>query len=283
MRKKAYTQGEIKKTKKIFATAVFLDYINKNGMLNSYVQPSYFKDELGIVDGNLFKKKMIRKGYIKNTKNKDSILTKKGRYFIEEHNDYIKFFEMAIPSMNICDYERIKRRAAESDSFEKIMISALIVKMKELKSNDDYDAVRQVNQEIGTIYSNIDKNSKSIYYYLTSLYFQVSGLEYYDTFIDYMQKIIDRNELLDRWEGIYIYYDTIHAISKLKDYINDEVVDKVFENNPISMNLCKRDTFIRLIEDIKKDIYIYEDKKWQEIFHNAYIDMIDIADNMSIK
>lgn len=279
MRKKIYTSSELKKIKRIFATAVFLDYIDKNGIPNRYVQPSYFKDELGIVDGNLFKKKMIRKGYIKSDKNEKTILTEKGNRFIDEYSDYIKFFKKAIPSMDIFDYDRIKRRAVDTDSFEKIMISALIVKMKELKNNDDYDAVRQLNQEIGAIYSDINYNSKSIYYYLTSLYFQVSGLEYYDAFIDYMLKMITRDELLNMWNGVHISYDTVYAISKLKEYINYEIIEKVFKDNPISINLCKRDIFISLIEDIKKEIYIYEDKKWQEIFYNAFIDMIAIADN----
>lgn len=274
-----YKKDKIKEKKyieDIFAYTIFLDYMSKFGSTHNFVQPSYFKDELGIVDVKWFQKKMIRKGYMKKYKSGDFAFTAKGKNFLTEHGDYVKFFNLALPYMGIWDYERIKRRAKDTDSFETVLIAAIIIRIKELEKEDDYVAVRQLHQEAGNIYSCVGSYQKAAYHYLCSLYFQVSGIEYYDLFMDYLNERITKEELQAGWEGMHIYYDTVRALSDTGEYVDDKVIDHVFENNLINMNMCRRDVFAQLIDDIKKGDY--NDKKWQEIFHKAFMDMIEIAD-----
>ncbi len=280
MKKNKQKKKEKKNIEKIFAKVIFLDYMSKFGSTHNFVQPSYFKDELGIVDVKLFQKKMIRHGYMKKYKSGDFAFTPKGKKFLEDHEDYIKFFNMAIPNMDIWDYERIKRRAKENDLFETVIIAALIIRIKELEKEDNFVAVRQLHQEIGDICVSSELYPKAAYHYLCSLYFQVSGLEYYNIFIDYMNERISRDELLAGWERMHIYYDTVRAITDVDKYIDDAMVDKVFKNNLINMNLCRQDVFEQLVDDIKKGEY--DDKKWQEIFHKAFVDMIEIANHKKI-
>lgn len=281
MKKNKQKKKEKKNIEKIFARVIFLDYMSKFGSTHNFVQPSYFKDELGIVDVKFFQKKMIRHGYMKKYKSGDFAFTQKGKKFLEDHEDYIRFFNMAIPNMDIWDYERIKRRAKENDLFETVIIAALIIRIKELEKEDNFVAVRQLHQEIGDICVSSELYPKAAYHYLCSLYFQVSGLEYYNIFIDYMNERISRDELIAGWERMHIYYDTVRAITDVDKYIDDAMVDKVFKNNLINMNLCRQDVFEQLVDDIKKGEY--DDKKWQEIFHKAFVDMIEIANHKKLQ
>lgn len=281
MKKNKQKKKEKKNIEKIFARVIFLDYMSKFGSTHNFVQPSYFKDELGIVDVKFFQKKMIRHGYMKKYKSGDFAFTQKGKKFLEDHEDYIRFFNVAIPNMDIWDYERIKRRAKENDLFETVIIAALIIRIKELEKEDNFVAVRQLHQEIGDICVSSELYPKAAYHYLCSLYFQVSGLEYYNIFIDYMNERISRDELIAGWERMHIYYDTVRAITDVDKYIDDAMVDKVFKNNLINMNLCRQDVFEQLVDDIKKGEY--DDKKWQEIFHKAFVDMIEIANHKKLQ
>ena len=174
-------------------------------------------------------KKMIRQGYMKKYKSGDFAFTAKGKKFLAEHEDYIKFFNMAIPNMDIWDYERIKRRAKDNDLFETVIIASLIIRIKELEKEDNFVAVRQLHQEIGDICVSSELYFKAAYHYLCSLYFQVSGLEYYNLFIDYMNERITRDELLAGWERMHIYYATVRAIADMSEYIDDAMLDNVFE------------------------------------------------------
>lgn len=281
MTKKKQKRKEKKNIEKVFASVIFLDYMSKFGSTHNFVQPSYFKDELGIVDVKWFQKKMIRQGYMKKYKSGDFAFTAKGKKFLAEHEDYIKFFNMAIPNMDIWDYERIKRRAKDNDLFETVIIASLIIRIKELEKEDNFVAVRQLHQEIGDICVSSELYSKAAYHYLCSLYFQVSGLEYYNLFIDYMNERITRDELLAGWERMHIYSATVRAIADMSEYIDDAMLDNVFENNLINMNLCRRDVFGQLVSDIKEKQY--DDKKWQETFHKAFVDMIEVANRKKMK
>ena len=47
------------------------------------------------------------------------------------------------------------------------------------------------------------------------------------------------------------------------------------------MNLCRRDVFGQLVSDIKEKQY--DDKKWQETFNKAFVDMIEVANRKKLK
>lgn len=259
-----------------YAVVVFLDYIKKYPITKHFLPPSYFKEELHIDDARALLRKLEKRKYIIKDKNGHFTITSKGERKINSNGDYLKFFETAVPYVDILDYN--KRKEEKYDiSFEKIMIAVLLEKIKQLEEQDHYIGVKNLHYDIGELYYKIDFKGQAVYHYLVSLYFEISGLQYYDKFLDFIQGKCKKKDVEEIYEHNYIDPYIIESIIKVGDVYYDDMSDTVFERNKITINLCTREKFKELVNDIITQTY--DTQKWQKYFRKTFNGMTNAIEN----
>ncbi len=242
---------------------------NRKSMLNSMIKKGFAERDKSFFIASTSKgRKLLSDDIIK--------LTEKGKSFLDSKNDLIEFYEFATPYVNITEYLKTKRKIKEEPKFEYAMISILMNKLKWYKKMEDYIGVRDIFFNVGELYERVPYDFRAIYSYITSLYFDVSGLGYYSTFLRYIKGEITLRHLNCEYEGLYINPETVRRIKKVKRGYRDDMVDHIYERNPISINLCSKKAFLQLVNDIICGEYSYI--KWQKYFSETFVAMIGIAD-----
>lgn len=276
-----------------YTATMLLKYIENNSSEFDFCRTKHFGSDINISKNKILLSKLLKSGYIRKNENISIIstvegrkfisegtllLTEKGRIFLSEHEDFTEFYNFKMSYAGFCDYQRIKRQQKnKAESFEAVMIMLLLRKINERKKDDDYIGVKELHFTVGELYEKISYKPQAMHHYLISLYYDVSGLEYYDNFLEYIEDKETEVRLKETYKGIHIDSQTIANINKNKDVYHDDMVDSIYEKNPISINLCTRANFKKLIFDILNDGFEYD--KWQETFSEAFNRMIEVAKN----
>lgn len=261
----------ISNIQKRYAEAVFLDYINKNspGMASEY--PSYLKDELHITDMRAFAKKLIRAGYAVQ-QNHHIVLTEAGEILLHKRENSVKFFELGNIYLSIQDYVA-KKAKKPNKSFEIIMIELLREKVEEYRKKDDYEAVKLLHMDIAALYESISFPLQALHHYLIVLYFDVSGLEYYDLMLRYANGQEKIEKVKASFDFVYIRPEVESGIKRLKDNYDKSIIDWIYEKNKISINLCNKSHFVALVKGIMNDEL--SELEWQEYFKRTFRKLVD--------
>lgn len=260
---------------------IFADYkkvVFLNCFMNSdkYVlkNVSYLKSDFNIYDTDSYIKELLKNKYLFK-KGRNVVLSQKGLKFLEHKKDYLDFFEMAIPYVDIFDYVKCRKRQQKSKSFEDVILKLLNEKVVEYQKAGDELAVINLNYEIGVIYQRKLDEKKALYHYLTSLFYNVSGLEYYENFVDYINGRINAEVLKNSYNGIYIETNIKKGIKELKEHYVEDLVEIVYGKNPVNMNMCRCEDFKKLIADIIEDEF--EEKTWQIYFDKMFALTLSLA------
>lgn len=268
--------NKIKKTQNIYAAAVVLNYIKHNHMDKYMSEPAYFREELAIGDFRIFLRKLINGGYIVKDKNVFKV-TDKGERFILKYADYIDFFETATIYADITEYQDKKEELRRDKRFEAVMISLLLQKIIDFEKKDDVIAVKNIHVEVGDLYNRLEYKGQALYHYLVALYFEVNGLEFYESFLKYINNQCTKIEFEESYVYIYIDPYIINAIASLGEIFYDEMADAVYKKNQISINMCTREKFKDMVEEIISGTFDRE--KWQGYFHTGFKALVKAAEN----
>lgn len=266
---------------KEYSTVVFLDYVRKKSFDKSSYIPTFFKEELGITDAKSFLNDMMKEGYLEKNKEDAAIITSKGIDLLESQNDYIMFFELACPYITIQEYERQKRKSKGDRLFEENTITLLLSKIRHLKKDDDYIGVKNLHQDIAILYERLGHNPQAMYHSLTALYLEVSGLDYYDIFLKYVEGRISRKALEGSYDYVYISPHILEAVKRLKDFYVEEMIDTVYEKTYININLCRKEKFKELVSAVINEKFV--NKEWQTYFRETFKRLIEVADKQKEK
>lgn len=265
--------------KQEYITAIFLYYFsNYSYKKEDNFLPLFFNKELKLCDRRGMLNKLISKKFLTITSDGIYEITEEGQKFLLEKADYISFFELAIPDIDICEYVVTKNNLKNDESFEGIMITLLLKKIDICKMNDDYMGVKNLHFEIGKLYEMLSFFPQAMYHFLTSLYYEVSGLEYYDQFTKYMEGSCTKKELERVYSYTYIDPKLIIALENIKDTYIDEMTDTIFNNNLLRINLCSKEMFKKLVISIINEDY--KNYKWQEEFKNHFSKLVSYAENI---
>lgn len=274
-RKVKSKEDKQKATNLIFAEVVFLDYMKQYRAEKELAQPVYFKEELGINDVRGFIKKLIKKNYLLK-RGEEIRLTSKGERLLERYDDYLKFFQLAIPYITINDYQECKERVKFESNFEEVMIKLLLEKIQDLERNDNFYGVKNLHYDVGKLYAALDYKGQAMYHYLVSVYFSVNGLEYYDKFLKFIEKKGTKEDLQKAYEAVYIDPYIIASILEIKDVYYGEMTDAVYEKNKISINMCPKEKFHELIVEIIEGKF--NNDKWQGWFKSAFNGLVNAVE-----
>lgn len=228
---------------------------------------SYLKSDFNIGDTDSYIKNLLKNKYLFK-KGRNTVISQKGLKFLKHKKDYLDFFEMAIPYVDIFDYVKCRKRQQKSKSFEDVMLKLLNEKAMEYQKACDEIAVINLNYEIGKIYQQKQDENKALYHYLTALFYNVSGLEYYESFVDYMDGRLDFEELKKTYNGICIDVSLKKSIAELKACYIEDMAEIVYDKNPVNMTLCRCEDFKKLIADILAGKF--DENKWQTYFDKMF-------------
>lgn len=273
-------QKKYKEAEDMLTKTVFLDYVAQYaGEEKAFAQPNYFKEELGIEAPGAFEKKLEKEGYLRREAGKTVRLTEKGLNLLEKHQDYIRFFNLAIPYVTAADYlEQKDKKKGKKASFEEVMITLLLEKVSEYEKKDDYETVGNLHFEIGRLYREASYDAQTLYHYLIALYFQVNGLEYYDALIGFMQGKRTKKGVESIYDGVYIDPHLVQAIAGLGSIYYDDMADAVYEKNPVNVNMCPPDKFKELAAEIAAGKY--DMVRWRGYFFSAFNGLIRSAEKV---
>lgn len=264
-----------------YARVVILDYVRKFSEGKKLYIPEYLNEELKLSDSAQVIGKLVRQKYLKRSGTDIVHLTAKAEAYLEDREDYIKFFNLAVPYVAINEYEAEKAAMKEKQSFEAIMITVLLKKIKCLKDEDRFEAVKNLHFDIATLYEQLNYQPQAMYHYLTALYYETSGLEHYDSFLRFIAKKSTAKEMERLYSYTCIDPQIIAGIKRMKDNYQDDMVDKIFEKNPISINLCVKEKYRELASDIVNGNYVNKD--WQIYFWQTYKKLITKAKDITEK
>ena len=274
------SNNDKKKIEERYVMVIFLDYIRRFAPRHAFSWPRYFYEELGIFDVTVLENSALRQGYL-SRKNGRYLLTPKGEKFVDSHENYLRFFDLAIDYVDISEFEAARENMTADGRFEAIMITLLLGKIKESRKSDDYRAVRELHLETAMLYETLEMIPQALYHYLCYVYFRVSGLEYYDKFVDYINKSVSKQELAGSYKGTYLSIDTIKKIREYGDIYYDDMSDRVFQEYPLTMNLCTKKDFKLLIGEIISGAY--KNVVWQQKFKENFKKLIAVADKNHLK
>lgn len=265
-----------KSVEKKLAEVVLMNYIDNHQYTNDLYIPTYFKEELQIADCSALIKKLEKKRLIyKQEETKIISLTEQGKKTLIENADYVEFFKAAIPCVSIWDYEKQRKKMKQNSDFTAVMITLLLQKIPALKKKDDFVGVKNLHYDIGYLYEEGGYSPQAMYHYLTSLYYEICGLEYYDDFIKYIENEQSAKALEELYSYTYINPQLMSGIERMKDTFYDDMVDAIYKNNPISINICNKDKFKELSRAIIEGKYVNKD--WQIFFWTNYKKLIAVA------
>lgn len=258
-----------------YAKVIILDYIRKFSEGRKLYLPEYLSEELKLSDSTQLIGKLLRQNYLEKQGTDMVCITKKAEKYLQEKADYIKFFNLAVPYVSVEEYEAEKQAMKAEQSFESVMITVLLKKIKTLKEQDRYEAVKNLHFDIASLYELLGYRPQAMYHYLTTLYYETSGLEYYDKFLGFIARRSTAKEMEKLYSYTCIDPQIVAGIKRMKDSYVDEMIDKVFETNPISINLCLKEKYGELVTDIVNEDYKH--KEWQIYFWQTYKQLIDRA------
>ncbi len=259
-----------------YVRSVFLRYIVYHPEVNQTTYfPSYFQSELNISDSHTYLKKQLKKKYLVKGKNDTLLLSDKGKEAVKD--EYIRFFDAATPYVTFSEYVDEKMLTEEQESVEGTMLSILLKKLKSLKEKNNYIGVKDVHLDAAQLYEQADFAEQAMYHYLVSLYYDISGLEYYNDLLLYAKGKCKREQSQRAFRGICIRPQVIQGICRLKEGYDPQMVHEIFEKEQIGINLCTESRMQKLIEDFCNGTY--NDSAWRQYFEKNYQSMLQSAEN----
>ena len=253
--------------------AVYLNYLYcDNSDLKNGIFPSYFLDELNVEDVSRLEKKYMKMGLvIKNAKGQP-VLTKKGILELKEIYDYVMFFSLAIPYIDIMEYENEKEHSKKN--FHEVIKDSILKKIQETEDSGSYETAGNLHYEIGNLYYKTACPDIAIYHYIMSFYYQTSGYEYTEIIEQQKKGKLSSREADAAYEGIYIDPNIITSIKKVGDRYDDKIIDEIFNNHRLKVNLCTVGMFRNFVNDIIIGQFAIE-KCWGSI-HTKYNELIGV-------
>lgn len=276
--------GSLERKKKVmedYSVAVFLDFVNKRNISEDFFLPTYFREEFNIKEGKVFLSRMIKDGYLEKKEDSKIVLSEKGKTFLAKNEDYIRFFNYATPYTAVWEYERYRKHLEKNVPFEKIMVDICFKKINNLKKKDDYIGVQNLYFDVAYLYETLGEDTQSIYNYLICMYLQISGLEYYDKFLEFIEGRCTVKALEAAYGNFYIDPRILEAIKRLKEFYSEDMVDTIYEKVYININLCKKEKFTTLVSEIIDGKF--KEKEWQIYFREAFKRLIEVADKQKEK
>lgn len=257
-----------------FVRSIFLRYIDEHPSSAQYAYfPPFFQWELEITDGYAYLRRMLRQGYLKKDEAGNVVLTDQGRDAIQD--EHVRLFDLGNPYVPVVEYMKEKTRLGPDATFEEIMLSVLLKKLPATKEQDDFLAVENMNLDAALLYESAGDGKNAVYYYLTALYYETCGLEYYEKLVRYVHGKCKADDVRAEFRGICIHPEVMEGLRRLKDHLDPAMIPEIFKREQIAINMCTEKAFAQLVEELCQGTYDYN--LWNARYEKIFSQMIKMA------
>ena len=265
---------DTEKAKKEYSEAVFLRYVDGKSLLDSNQYPVFFSDELGVLDSLKLHRELISSKLL--TKQGDVyIISEKGREFLESHKYELEFFDAAVSYMTWEDFVSINGTEQDGD-FDAKLFDAMVTTVYKFREKQVYPEVSNVFRDIASAIRNQGDPVNALYYYIVSVYYDYSGIKFYNSMLMYMNGNLKKKALMNTYSTNESSAEVVKAIFELKEHFSPDMIDRAYSTELTNINLCGIDDF-RLIIDSMMDGK-YDREFWNEKMYKNYIQIIKVAD-----
>ncbi|MCI7304506.1 MAG: hypothetical protein SOR93_19215 [Clostridiales Family XIII bacterium] len=278
------------KWEEAYLDTLFLSWFEEPHTETEIYRRMQFDSDLRSFGSRNWMKRMLKAGYLKKEKSvaitstakgrtflSEAVIsiTEKGKAFVSKRQDFLLFFKFASPYVTISDYQKWKRRTGKSD-FETVMISLLMSKLNHHRKQNDYLGVQNLFCEIGELYERISCKPQALYSYLSALYFEASGLDYYEYFLKYIRNQMTREELQGGYEGLYLSPGIRSRLQGVKDKYQEGLIEHIYQKFPVNMHLSTKKQFQKIVLEILENRF--SNYRWQAVFQENFDRMISVVD-----
>lgn len=265
---------DTEKAKKEYSEAVFLRYVNGKRILDSNQYPAFFSDELGILDAPKLHKELISSKML--SKQGDVYgLTEKGTRFLEAHPYELEFFDSAVSYMTWEDFVSINGTEVDGP-FDAKLFDAMVTTGYKLREKQVYPEVSNVFRDIAAAIRSQGDFVNALYYYIVAVYYDYSGIKFYNSMLMYMNGNLKRKALIDTYSTNESSAAVVKAIFELKEYFSPDMIERVFSTEITNINLCGIDDFRLIVDSMLEGKYDRE--YWNEKMYKNYVKIIKVAD-----
>lgn len=262
------------KAKKEYSEAVFLRYVDGKPLLDSNQYPAYFSDELGILDALKLHKELISSKML--MKQGDIyVLSEKGAVFLDSHQYELAFFDSAVSYMTWEDFVSINGTERDGE-FDTKLFDAMVTTGYKLREKQVYPEVSNVFRDIASVLRSQGDLVNALYYYIVAVYYDYSGIKFYNSMLMYMNGNLKKKALLDNYSTNESSAEVVKAIYELKEEFSPDMIDRAYSTELTNINLCGIDDFRLIIDSMLEGKYDRE--FWNDKMYKNYIKIIKVAD-----
>lgn len=199
-------------------------------------------------------------------------LSNKGKYFIEDHKDYIDLFKHKTKwNIGIDEYISAKKSCPNNYDFYNIVWSIFHDREFKYMKNNNFNLLTCNYQSMAELSGNSGKQEDSLIFYLKSLYFEVFASNFNSLSL-YKDGIYSAHKCANSFIDPYLTY-LVGKIYGLRKFYSQRIFEDACEvmNHFYEFVLCDKNTFKRLVEDIINNNY--DNEKWMNEFKRIYTNL----------
>ena len=192
------------------------------------------------------------------------IISSKGKKFYEENYEYVELHKNPDYQITPKDFFEIRKTLSRDKgySFSDCLWRIFNKRIIEYSSTKQYWWVYYNYLNMAQLTYQENKQSISIALYIKCLIFLLCGVSMYEHYTWYLD---DGNKdwlLNSNSDYFYIDKELLLKIAEMKDYYDDSIVDKEYNNLEMNFKLCSSETIKKIIEKLIEDpLFNIEDYK----------------------
>lgn len=202
-------------------------------------------------------------------------LSQKGILFLEETDDYLKLHRSKGYSIGVNEYEYNKRNLADGSSYNDIVLYTLREHIKRASPAIEPSYIRGAYLNYAQFQDQLGNEAESLYNYLVVLYLDTSGtMQYNSISLQKQLKEIDI-EFMERSARLMMVFPGIAIpIHDIQNSYTENMVDEIFENIKLPVNILTKDDFKVIINEImsNKD---YDEDKINKILYEKFMEYVN--------
>ena len=195
------------------------------------------------------------------------VLSDKGKYFVEEHIDYIKLHKY-FPEY-VSDYKNCYIEGNTFYDTVEIMIDNWI-------QNGNEKSVSSAYLRLNKAYLDDNDREHALEMLLRRIYIDLSGLTGYTYFSLFLEQSCSSKKLKELFsEIVYINTDDILSVVKYKDIYNDSIVHNIYKQE-LPIQICDEQLFIYIINSMLDGTYNEDivQRKLKKAFNKTIDDIL---------
>lgn len=220
-----------------------------------------------------------------NDQQKRYTLSDKGKQYLKKHYEFVLLHNHNNWDINFKEYINRKNRLGSKYSFYDVCWSIFNERIIKYRKYSDADLLRNNFFDMYNLLLEENKPEQAIYYLLLTIYYDLSGMEFYEQIKTGMTPLYDkelysnltkriRDPITGKEKIINIteenFYDNhfpmniIKKLGSLKSYYNKSIIDDIYSKYKLPISCCSSEMFKDIISDFYNNPKDFNECKYRD-------------------